>query len=113
VARLAPRRRHSGRSEHCKAERSCGAGHTGVVRDDGTELVPELECGGEMQSVERSQRDGFESGRRGANPVSEFDDGDLCDDGMRLQRTRLRFLDDELDERRGVDVYQSRSSRRS
>jgi hypothetical protein len=53
-------------------------------------------------------------------PTHGSDDLDL-DDGasqlvgvgaqQRTQRARLGFLDDELDERRGVDVDQSRSSR--
>jgi hypothetical protein len=40
-------------SEHGKAERGRGAGHACVVGDDGRELVAQLECGRQMQSVER------------------------------------------------------------
>ena len=132
--------------EHCEVQRLRGPGHAGVVGDHGTQVVTDLQRGREVQRVERSQRDGFELRRSGANRLGQLDHGDLRDDGMRLhdqtryaathrsddldlddgarqlvavatqqpaQRTRLRFLDDELDERRGVDVDQSRSSRMS
>jgi hypothetical protein len=110
------------RGEHCEAQRLCGAGHAGVVGDEGTEVVPDLERGRQVQSVERTPRDGLYAcaincgtRRRTARMTSTSMTAlaRLVAVGRQQlpQRARLGFLDDKLDERRRVAVDQSRSSR--
>jgi hypothetical protein len=118
--------------EHGKAERLCGAGHAGVVGDDPAELVRILECGRQVQSIEPSRVTGS-SCAAVARTISVISTTETCattacacasncgtrrrtarmtsTSMMALGYARLGFLDDELEQRRGVDVDQSCSSR--
>ena len=92
------------RRQHGEPEPLRAGGHAIVVCDETVEPLANLECGGEMECVERAQCHRLEE--RGSRPdcFIGFDDGELRDDSMRLRhepghRTADRPYHFHLDDR--------------